>query len=203
MEVFLDYPIEEKGLGETVLKRMSEIKGHVSPALRVSGFLAGLLLGLVLWGCLNPFAPRQKILGQAQLLVTQQKTPEEVLQNFRYAYVFKDSLLYSGLLDSNFIFVYFDPSLGTSGQFVSWGRDLDLKTTGRLFRRFDIIDLVWNSTIYESVQEETAELSKSFDLTLMTSQENIRITGNAVFSFRKSPYDHKWRIIRWKDESNL
>ncbi len=180
-----------------------EIRRRISLFLRVGAFLSGLFFLIEFSGCLNPFAPRQKILGQAQLIVTQQKTPEEVLQNFRYAYVFKDSLLYSNLLDSSFIFVYFDPSLGTSGQFVSWGRDMDLKTTGRLFRRFDVIDLVWNSTIYESVQEATAELSKSFDLTLMTSQEDIRITGNAVFSFRKSPYDHKWRIVRWKDESNL
>jgi hypothetical protein len=185
------------------LRNIFEIQNRFFSFSRLELLFVSFVLALAFSGCLNPFAPREKILGQAQLIVTQQKTPEEVLQNFRYAYVFKDSLLYSNLLDSSFIFVYFDPSLGTSGQFVSWGRDLDLKTTGRLFRRFDVIDLVWNSTIYESVQEATAELSKSFDLTLMTSQEDIRITGNAVFSFRKSPYDHKWRIVRWKDESNL
>jgi len=162
-----------------------------------------IALGVFLWGCLNPFAPKVQTLGDSELIITQQKTPEEVLQNFRYAYVFKDSLLYSDLLDSNFIFVYFDPGLGTSGQFVSWGRDLDLKTTGRLFRQFDVIDLVWNSTVYTNVQEFTADLSKSFDLTLITGDEDFRITGNAVFSFRKSPYDHKWRIVRWRDESNL
>ena len=165
--------------------------------------LGVITLGLFFQGCLNPFAPKIKALGDSDLIVTGQKTPEEVLQNFRYAYVFKDSLLYSDLLDSNFIFVYFDPSLGTSGQFVSWGRDLDLKTTGKLFRQFDVIDLVWNSTVYANVQKTTADLSKSFDLTLMTGDEDFRITGNAVFSFRRSPYDQKWRIVRWKDESNL
>ena len=154
--------------------------------------------------CLNPFAPRRQLsTGHSDLIITEQKTPEEVLQNFRYAYVFKDSLLYSQLLDSSFIFVYFDPNLGTSGQFVSWGRDIDLRTTARLFRNFDVIDLIWNSTIYESVQENTGEITKSFDLTMLTKDEDIRISGLAVFSFRRSPVTGKWLIVRWKDESNL
>lgn len=154
--------------------------------------------------CLNPFAP--KLLenkGFFDLLITEQKTPEEVLQNFRYAYIFKDSLLYSEILDSSFVFAYFDPNIGTSGQFVSWGRDLDLKTTGRIFRRFDVIDLVWNSTIFQSVQETTGQITKSFNLTMIAKDDDIRISGAAVFSFRKSPVSEKWRIVKWKDESNL
>ena len=107
------------------------------------------------------------------------------------------------MLDSSFIFVYFDPNIGTSGQFVSWGRDLDLKTTGQLFRRYDVFDLVWNSTIYESVQISTGQITKSFNLTMISNDEDIRISGTAVFSFRKSPVSEKWRIIKWKDESNL
>jgi len=154
--------------------------------------------------CKNPFAPKLLLNQTAtDLIITEQKTPQEVLQNFRYAYIFKDSLLYSDLLDSSFVFVYFDPNIGTSGQFVSWGRDLDLQTTGRLFRRFDVIDLVWNSTIYESVQLTTGQITKSFNLTMIAKDEDIRISGAAVFSFRKSPVSEKWRILKWKDESNL
>ncbi len=154
--------------------------------------------------CLNPFAP--ELLNEhsnSDLIITEQKTPQEVLQNFRYAYIFKDSLLYSELLDSSFVFVYFDPDIGTSGQFVSWGRDLDLKTTGRMFRSFDVIDLVWNSTIYESVQETTGQITKSFNLTILTQDDDIQVAGAAVFSFRKSIGVNKWRIVKWKDESNL
>jgi len=172
------------------------------PVFRRVGILI-VLAGLFV-SCLNPFAPRrQSTGGSSDLIITEQKTPEEVLQNFRYAYVFKDSLLYSQLLDSSFIFVYFDPNLGTSGQFVSWGRDIDLRTTARLFRNFDVIDLIWNSTIYESVQENTGEITKSFNLTMLTKDEDIRISGLAVFRFRKSPATGKWLIVRWKDESNL
>ncbi len=154
--------------------------------------------------CLNPFAPELKEQSQpTDLIITNQETPDDVLTNFRYAYIFKDSLIYSELLDSSFIFYYFDPNIGTTGQFVSWGRDLDLKTTGKLYRSFNVIDLVWNTTIYESVQESTAEITKTFNLTLFSNDEGLRINGTAVFSFRKNPSSGIWRINRWKDESNL
>ncbi len=173
-----------------------------------SCYPAKLLLALMLfaafvfcYSCLNPFAPKLHEGQEGELIITEQKTPEEVLQNFQYAYIFKDSLLYANLLDSSFVFVFFDPNQGTSGMFVSWGRDVDLQTTGRLFRNFDVIDLHWNSTIYSFEEENTAELSKSFYLNLSGAFADFRISGNAIFYFRKSPYDEKWRITRWKDET--
>lgn len=172
--------------------------------MKFNKLILAIILVCFTISCKNPFAPKLlKDQTASDLIITEQKTPQEVLQNFRYAYIFKDSLLYSDLLDSSFIFVYFDPNIGTSGQFVSWGRDLDLLTTGRLFRRFDVIDLVWNSTIYESVQLSTGQITKSFNLTMIAKDEDIRISGTAVFNFRKSPVLEKWRIIKWKDESNL
>lgn len=136
-------------------------------------------------------------------LITDQKTPEDVLTNFKYAYTFKDSALYSEVLDSSFVFVYFDPDYGSSGRFVSWGRDSDLLTTGRLFKSFQVIDLMWHSTIYTFGDSTTFEISKSFRLNLVNEDETILITGNAIFSFQKNPKDEKWRITRWKDESDL
>ena len=101
------------------------------------------------------------------------------------------------------MFLYFDPNYGSSGRFVSWGRDVDLITTGRLFKNFNVIDLIWHSTIYSFEEETFAELSKSFHLSLVNNKETISITGNAIFSFKKNQKDSKWRIIRWKDESDL
>jgi len=166
--------------------------------------LSPLVLLIISLRCFNPFAPKLKDFSHpGELIITPQRTPEEVLQNFRYAYVFKDSLLYSELLDSSFVFVYFDPNEGTSGRFISWGRDMDLLTTARMFRHFDVIDLIWNSTIYSFTGEREAEVYKSFNLTLINPNLDFRISGRALFSFRKSPEDNKWRITRWKDESNL
>lgn len=162
-----------------------------------------IILILLFTSCINPFAPELEESLSLDQLITDQATPDEVLTNFKYAYSFKDSTLYSDLLDSSFVFVYFDPNYGTSGRFVSWGRDSDLLTTGRLFKNFDVIDLVWHTTIYSFEEEAFAELSKSFLLSLFSRDETINVTGNAIFSFKKSPKDDKWRITRWKDESDL
>jgi len=135
-------------------------------------------------------------------IVTQQKSAEEVLQNFKVAYTFRDSLLYSNLLDTAFLFVYFNPDEGTSGRFVSWERDVDLVTTGRLFRHFEVIDLVWNTTLYGWQGEETGEIGKGFNLTLVGTGGDYKLSGVALFSFRKCG-DEKWRITRWKDESDI
>ena len=162
-----------------------------------------VLFGLVFLHCLNPFAPKlTDALETEAYIVTPQKTADEVLQNFKVAYTFRDSLLYSDLLDSAFLLVYFDPDEGTSGRFVSWGRDVDLMTTGRLFRHFQVIDLVWNTTLYGWQDEQNGEIGKSFNLTLVGATGDYKLSGVAVFSFKKG-YDGKWRIIRWKDESEV
>jgi len=160
-----------------------------------------------LLGCFNPFAPKLEQAERNELIITSQLTPSQALQNFQYSYVFKDSVLYADLLDSSFVFIYFDPNQESSGRFVSWGRDVDLRTTGRLFRNFNIIDLVWNSTIsdtsYESNGEWRAESIRSFNLSLIRAEETINIHGLAIFNLKKSPFDNKWRITLWKDESDL
>jgi hypothetical protein len=164
--------------------------------------LAGWLV-ITNLSCFNPFAPQlTRSLESVDLIITQQQSPEEVLQNFKVSYIFRDSLLYSDLLDTAFIFAYYDPEAGTSGQIVSWNRDTDLRTTGRLFRHFHVIDLVWNSTITENINENTGEMSKQFDLTLVSDETDYHVTGRAVFSFRKC-WDNRWRITHWDDVSEL
>ena len=167
--------------------------------------LASTLLIVINWGCWNPFAPKLDTSTLGALILTEQKTPDEVLQNFNYAYTSKDSLLYSDLLDSSFVFVYEDYDLG---RLVSWGRDVDLRSTGRLFRSFDVIDLTWNKeaysdTSYNSSGQIIVEIPKPYRLNLYGTQGDFALSGTAVFSFSKSPYDSKWRITRWKDESAI
>jgi hypothetical protein len=139
------------------------------------------LAAAISFRCLNPFAPKlDRSIGSSDI-VTEQTTPAEVLQNFKIAYTFRDSLLYSDLLDTAFVFVYFDPDAGTSGNYVSWGRDVDLSATGRLFRHFSVIDLVWNTTLYEFNEGDREELSKSFNLTLEGTDVDYHLSGRAVF----------------------
>ena len=157
-------------------------------------------------GCLNPFAPELDDGSAAGELITGQKTPEEVLINFRYAYTFKDSLLYSDVLDSSFVFQYYDPDQGPSGLFISWTRETDLRTTGGLFRNFDIINLEWLNAgePADSLHEdEDYLLAKSFRLDLSSADFSFSASGFAIFTFRFNNHDRKWRIVRWVDESEI
>ena len=171
-------------------------------------FKSWLICGILfLAGCFNPFAPKLDNTNGPPIVITPQRSPDEVLQNFVYAYTFKDSLVYADILDSSFVFVYFDPNIESSGRFVSWGRDIDLKTTGRLFKRYDTITLTWNSTIYEDTTfvDTTIvdiELSKTLQLNLFGTSDEYTFSGSAVFNFKQCD-DKKWRIIRWKDESYM
>jgi len=167
------------------------------------GFLLALASLLFHAACFNPFAPALERNAGNGLRITGQSTPAEVLDNFVYAYTLKDSLVYDGLLDSSFVFVYFDPNLGSSGLYASWNRDVELRTTGRLFRNFETLTLIWDSTIYETQDGTSAELAKTLHLQLFGSRGEFNLTGNAIFNMRKSSYDQKWRITRWKDESQM
>lgn len=166
-----------------------------------------LLAGIAGWSCINPFAPALDEGGLAADLLTDQSTPEGTLTNFKYAYIFKDSLLYSNLLDSAFVFQYFDPEQGASGIFVSWTRETDLKTTGRLLRTFDSINLEWLNTVFTSrdvVDGDTLEtISKSFQLDLADADFRFSVNGFAIFKFRRTKSDAKWRIVQWLDKSDL
>jgi len=162
--------------------------------------------------CFNPFAPELDERTDPSNVITEQQTPDEVLQNFRYAYTFKDSILYSNVLDESFVFEYFDTNLEPSGGFRTWGRDIDLKTTGSLFRSFDVIELIWLITLFTErdtlfVDGEIVELTERqfirFNLNLFGSDLNFIISGTAIFTFKRKEGDDKWRITRWKDESDI
>jgi len=163
-----------------------------------------ITLGALLFSrCYNPFAPElTESLLSSDMMVTEQTTPEEVLQNFKIAYAIKDSLLYSDVLDSSFLFIYYNPDEGSSGRIMTWQRDADLQTTGRLFHHFQMLELIWNTTYYNFNQENTAEMSKGFNLLLSGTQSTYTLSGKALFSFRRC-YDNKWRITQWKDETNI
>jgi len=171
---------------------------------RAWGIFALCMVLTISSGCLNPFSPALDDTAGNPDLITPQQTPEQLLQNFRYAYTFKDSLLYSDLLDNGFVFEYFDPDQGTSGEFISWTREVDLRITGKLFRTFDVIDLVWGEDSGNDVivSDSLALLYRDFNLKMSNFELNFSVIGYARLSMLRNR-DGKWRITHWVDESQL
>ncbi len=169
--------------------------------------------------CHNIFAPETGDIEKSGLLYNPvMSRPAHVLENFRYAYIYRDSLVYSTLIDSQVVFVYYEPDdEGGGGHYESWPRDVELRATGGLFRAFRPIDLIWNSTLDSSFSymkgdtllktqktwfdsSNYAEIVKSFQLNL---GDNLVIIGSAIFNFARSPWDNQWRIVKWHDESSF
>ena len=162
-----------------------------------------VLIGLaVISGCVNPFSPALDESNADVPFITEQKTADGFFQNFRFSYTFKDSLVYSDLLDSSFTFQYFNPDIGESGAFDSWHRTLELKTTGQLLRSFETIDLTWYRIFFESeVVNGEKKIYRDFRLLLANGDDNISLYGSALFTLVQGA-DDKWRIKLWVDETN-
>jgi hypothetical protein len=150
--------------------------------------------------CSNPFAPRlTDPLGDSAIL-GDQTTIEGVYENFRYAYIFKDTSVYGRLLADDFTFVYhnYDRELD-----LSWGRDEDVKSTYGLFQATSKMDLNWNefsSVIGDSLLKD---LARSFTLTITFSPADIvKVQGRASFRIARTSTKQVWRIRQWRDESN-
>ncbi len=163
------------------------------------------LLSISLFSCSNPFAPEEGIVTNQTDNRTGPYTPISVLRDFQSAYNSKDSLFYSELLDEDFKFIYNDPE--NPGTFA-WGREIDLRTTGRLFRAFGTIDLTFNddltityldSSELGEIGDSTASIITSFNLKL----DSELLQGTSDFTFRKkNSSGERWKIIQWIDYSN-
>lgn len=147
---------------------------------------------------MNPFAPSiDENLGSEKGLISDQKTIEGVFQNFQYVYTFKDTLIYSQLLDKNFSFIYRDYDKGVD---VSWGRDEEMKVTYGLLQNTQRLDLIWNNII--SMTSDSTHIVRSFNLTIAFNPTDIIfVDGRVNLELKKS--ENKWKIFRWIDESNF
>ncbi len=163
-----------------------------------------LLFFIFLFGCSNPFAPA---LTESDLkvtaILTEQLSPQDVLTNFRYAYTFKDSLIYSELLDSTFLFISTNYSTSPPTD-INWGRDVDLKTTAGLFRHFNTLELFWGAILLENYRSDStlSEIKITFQLTLDGGREIPTLKGEALFNFARRNKGI-WKITRWEDLSSF
>lgn len=154
---------------------------------------------LLLQTCVNPFAP--KIVDiETENILSDQKSIEGVFENFRYAYMFKDTVVYGKLLADDFVFVFRNYDKGVD---VSWGRSEDMISTYRLFNATQNIELLWNNVLTPSGDSLLVEVSRGFTLTIIFNPADIvKIQGRAIFRLKRNDTNSPWLITLWRDESN-
>jgi len=161
------------------------------------------LVFTLLIGCTNPFAPKLNFSeDENSSLISDQKDIDGVFKNLQYAYTFKDTLIYGGLLASNFTFTYHDYDQGFD---VSWGRDEDMISTYGLFNNTQKLDLIWNNIIFNTQQDSlTANIIRSFNLTITFNPTDVvRVDGRVNLTMQKDVTSQRWMISQWIDESNF
>ncbi len=158
-----------------------------------------LILIILISGCLNPFAPKLVEEATPKGIITDQKTIEGVFQNFRYSYIFKDTSVYSRLLDENFVFVFRNYDIGVD---VTWGKEEDLRTTFGLFQATSNIDLIWSDSYFSFGDSTEQIVQRGFSLTLNFSPSDVvRLQGKANFKLIFDTKDSIWKINYWRDET--
>ncbi len=163
-----------------------------------------LLVGwsLLLAGC-NPFAPALEEGDPFATFMGNPRTIEGFFQNFQAAYELRDISLYEPLLDSAFVFVFYDYDAQVERQ---WGFTQELEVTRRLFLRTSTIQLRWNQILMQEVFDEgrQARVVRSFSLLVTLEQGGIfRSSGNVNFLLVRPDTLSPWRLRRWRDESEL
>ncbi len=162
-----------------------------------------MICSIAVCGCLNPFAPALDNSNQTGgSILGDQRTVDGVFQNFKQAYLFKDTTIYGQVLAPDFIFVYRDYDVGVD---VFWGRDDDMRSTNGLFQNAQSLDLVWNNTIPISgdTTDVKVNVTRNFNLTVTFSPTDIvRIDGYASLTLERPTSKDNWRIGRWDDQSN-
>jgi hypothetical protein len=164
----------------------------ISPAI--------VLLLAIAAGCTNPFAPALNENPAEDAVLGDQTTIEGVFRNFRYAYTFKDTVVYGKLLHNDFTFIFRNYEKGVD---ESWGREEDMISTSRFFQASQNLDLIWNDVVIAIGDSLVQDISRGFNLTIVFDPTDIvTITGRANFRLMREHSDDVWKIIRWRDESN-
>ncbi len=165
------------------------------------GFIGILLAGA--WGGCNPFAPALEDMDVWSALAGDPRTVDGFFKRFQYAYEVRDISLYETLLDSSFVFIYYDFNAQIERQ---WGFAQELRVTRRLFDESSLIRLQWNQRIAQDVipEQTKARVVRSFSLTVaLQNGEVFRGDGNVNFLLARPDTLSPWRLLRWRDESTF
>jgi len=170
---------------------------NVRSAISIIILFATILIAL--YSCTNPFAP--KLSEGSREIITDQKTIEGVFENFRYSYIFKDTLVYGKLLADNFTFTFhnYDKNID-----VSWGRSEDMIITAGLFNAAQSLDLIWNQVIVSFGDSTKVNITRGFTLNIIFDPSySEEVVGRVNLTLIRPSEGSMWQIERWIDESNF
>lgn len=156
-----------------------------------------------LCGACNPFAPAIGEGDPFEDLFGDPKTIEGYFTNFRHAYELRDLSLYEPLIDSSFVFIYTDFDTGIERE---WGFGQELESTRRLFESTVDVQLQWKQIITRQEYNEgrRAVAVRSFNLAVALNTGDVfRGDGNVNFLLARADTTRAWRLLRWRDESEL
>lgn len=163
---------------------------------------AGVLLACWLAAC-NPFAPALEEGNPFGDLLGDPTTIDGFFTNFRNAYELRDLSLYEPLLDSSFVFVYYDFDAQVDRE---WGFAQELESTRRLFQNAGMISLRWNQVLSQDLFDGglRARIVRPFNLTIsLEGGDAFRGDGNVNFLLTRADTTAPWQLLRWRDESEF
>lgn len=172
----------------------------VRPHITLFGIVFGMM---VAWGCTNPFAPKLLEGDVFADILGNPATVEGFYVRFQNAYQFRDTTLYGQLIHPDFIFSYRDQEQNVD---INWGRAEEMNATSRLFQNSRDIQLQWNNIIdrVDSANQLETRIVRRFNLTvLLDGADLFRTDGAAVFTLNRTDTTSNWRLIRWRDESDI
>lgn len=164
--------------------------------------LAAIAVLTLVAGC-NPFAPAVEKGDPFGDLLADPRTIPGFFANFQNAYELRDLSLYEPLLDSAFVFVYYDYDAQIERQ---WGFAQEIESTRRLFGNASMVQLRWNQVLEQDVAPggQEARVVRSFNLTIALENGDVyRGSGNVNFTLVRPDTTAAWMLRRWRDESEF
>jgi len=166
-------------------------------------FAATFAAAAALLAACNPFAPALEDGDPFGDFLGDPTTVDGFFTNFRNAYELRDLSLYEPLLDSSFIFNYYDFDAQVERE---WGFAQELESTRRLFENAALVTLRWNQIISQSMLDEgrSARVVRPFNLTIsLEGGDAFRGDGNVNFLLTREDTSAAWKLLRWRDESEF
>lgn len=162
-----------------------------------------LLLLIALGTACNPFAPALEEGNPFADLLGDPSTIDGFFTNFRNAYELRDLSLYEPLLDSSFVFIYYDFDRQVERE---WGFAQELESTRRLFQNASVVSLRWNQILSSDFFDEgrRARVIRPFNLTITLEGGDVfRGDGNVNFLLVRPDTAAAWQLRTWRDESEF